>query len=482
MIFSIDAIAAACQDARIIVPAKPGVKATGISWDSRSIHPGDLYISIPGERVDGNDYVSAAVQAGAACALMTRMPSQSEKKCAQEKGAGIILCHDYSSAITDLARTWRGQLSGCVIGITGSSGKTTTKNLVAAVLAKASSVVSTLGNQNNELGVPATLLRAHKDTQAVVVEMGMRGLGQIASMCAYVRPQMSLITNVGTSHIELLGSRENIARAKSEIFAALPDTGTAFLNASGEFSRKIFDATIEPRHLDCIWFDGSGEDPHHTVAGVSASIYAREITFDDAGCATFVLHIPSGEASCTLRLPGAHNVQNACAAAAVGYKFGLSAPVLAQALASVTPMAGRDRSIQTPEGITVIDDSYNANPDSMRASLATFAKREVPGRKIAVLGDMAELGDYAPRGHRHVGEYAADAHLDLLICVGKLSRSIADGAKASGMDASKIICVDDAESALTQLKSVHVKEGDAILIKASHATELDRVVKGLVER
>lgn len=481
MLFSTDAIAAAC-DGRVIVATSPDVHATDISWDSRSVHPGDLYLSIPGERVDGNDFVVDAISAGAVCALMTRMPTESETEAARSAKAGIVLCDDSSAAIVDLARAWRSHIEGCVIGITGSVGKTTTKNLVAAVLSKAGTVVATHGNQNNELGVPATILHANKDTNAVVVEMGMRGLGQIASMCAYVRPQMSLVSNVGTSHIELLGSRENIARAKAEILDALPQGGCAFLNASGDFSASMYDSSLAGRDVTCIWFDGSGEDPTRTKAGFDANVYASDIVFDEAGRATFTLHTPSGHARCAMRLPGSHNVQNACAAAAVGYAFDVPADRIAEALSSVIPMQGRDKVIRLDDGVTVVDDAYNANPDSMRASLSTFAKMDVEGRKVAVLGDMSELGDFASEGHRDVGACAAQAHVDMLVCVGPLSRDIARGAEEHGMDEAHVVCVDDADGALDELSRSSLSSGDAVLVKASHSTGLDRVVRGLVER
>lgn len=482
MKFSIHEITQACANARIVAEGGPDSFVTDVSWDSRQVHPGDLYISIPGAHVDGNDFVCDAIGAGAACALMTRAPHQEEIDAARAHQAGIVVCDDAMEAIVDLARTWRTHMNGRVIGVTGSTGKTTTKNLLGAVLAKAGTVVVTRGNQNNELGVPATILHAHTDTSSVVVEMGMRGLGQLSAMCAYVRPQMALITNVGTSHIELLGSRENIARAKSEIIDGLPDTGTAFLNVSGDFTRRIYEKHIQSTHKACIFFDGSGEDPLNTISGLTPQVYAKDISFDENGCATFTLCTPNSQAKCTLQIPGAHNVHNACAAAAVGYACGIHADDLSQALSSVIPMKGRDKLIHARGGYIVIDDAYNANPDSMRASLETFKKMDINGRKIAVLGDMGELGDYAKKGHFDTGICAASANIDYLICVGVLSRDIARGASHAGMDATKVFCIDDADGALALIEKLHITPNDAILVKASHSTGLDRVVEGLVER
>ena len=206
----------------LVDPIDASALMTGITWDSREVRPGWLYVALPGERVDGHQFVEAALRAGAAGALVTDAPSQSCALLARELGAAIIEVPNTASAITDLARAWRSHLRGRVIGLTGSVGKTTTKNLTRDVCAAYGSVVATKANQNNELGVPRTLLNADPETAVVVVEMGMRGLGQIAELCDFVRPVWGLITNVGESHIELLGSRENIARAKSELFEALP--------------------------------------------------------------------------------------------------------------------------------------------------------------------------------------------------------------------------------------------------------------------
>ncbi len=216
---------------------------TGVTWDSREMQPGWLYVALPGERVDGHDFVEAALRAGAAGALVMQSPGRAACLLAREMGAAVIEVANTASAVTDLARAWRGYLRGRVIALTGSVGKTTTKNLVRDVCAAYGSVVATRGNQNNELGVPRTLLAADPETAVVVVEMGMRGSGQIAELCDFVRPDWGLVTNVGESHIELLGSRENIARAKAELYAALPaGRGRAFLNLDGAYLDVLMEA------------------------------------------------------------------------------------------------------------------------------------------------------------------------------------------------------------------------------------------------
>ena len=229
---------AACTGGSFMVePLDPRALATGLTWDSRDAKPGDVYVALPGERVDGHDFVGAALSGGAVCALVMQPLDEAVRMLAAELGASVIEVPDTAHAVADIAREWRSHLHGRVIALTGSTGKTTTKNLVRDVLASTLSTVATAGNQNNELGVPKTLLAAEQDTQAVVVEMGMRGAGQLADLCDYVRPDWGLVVNVGESHIELLGSRENIARAKAELLCALPEgTGRAFVNADDDYA------------------------------------------------------------------------------------------------------------------------------------------------------------------------------------------------------------------------------------------------------
>ena len=250
---------AACTGGQFLVDAiDPSALMTGITWDSREVQPGWLYVALPGERVDGHDFVEAALRAGAAGALVMQSPGRPACLLAREMGAAVIEVANTASAITDLAREWRGHLRGRIIGLTGSVGKTTTKNLVRDVCAAFGSTVATRGNQNNELGVPRTLLAADPETAVVVVEMGMRGMGQIAELCDFVRPDWGLVTNVGESHIELLGSRENIARAKAELFAALPaGTGRAFLNLDSPALGILMDAgRLGERPVALSGFDG----------------------------------------------------------------------------------------------------------------------------------------------------------------------------------------------------------------------------------
>lgn len=474
MLLNIQQICQATEGTVVMAYRGLDAVASGITWDSREVAPGNLYVALPGQKVDGHDFVPAAFEAGAAAVLVSHPLPDEAIGAAQEAGGAIIHVADTFEAITDLARAWRSFLHGTVIAITGSSGKTTTKNLVRDVLSAGFSVVATRANQNNELGVPRTVLNAEADTQAVVVEMGMRGLHQLDRLCDFVKPDMALVTNVGTSHIELLGSRENIARAKSEPVAALPAGGTAFLNASDDFTDFICEtAHCAERGVEVVRYCGTGD------CEGTAQVYATDVQMDAEGHPTFILHTPVGQADVALDLRGMHNVHNACAAAAVAWKLGMTPAQIAQALAAARAESGRQDVRHNTAGITIIDDAYNANPDSMEASLAMFAAFDVKGRRVAVLGDMGELGDYTVPGHRRAGACAARSNLDYLVCVGPASKDIARAAQEAGLSADAICEVADAKAALACLEGKLVA-GDAVLVKASHATGLETVVEGLM--
>lgn len=479
----------------VVAPLDLRALAMGLTWDSRTVHPGDIYVALPGERVDGHDYVAAALRAGALVALTMQPLEESVLTVARELGCAIIDVPDTAAAVTDLASAWRSQIQGRVIGLTGSTGKTTTKNLVREVLSSTLKTTATTGNQNNELGVPKTLLAADADTQAVVVEMGMRGAGQLADLCDFVRPEVGIIVNVGESHIELLGSRDNIARAKAELLCALPEgTGTAVINADDDYASFVRAyARLDARRVKTVLFDGSAgaaarfasDDPAY--AGVPA-VWADHIELDEQGRPRFELHVRGFSdgahaeeivVPCALVLRGLHNVANACAAAAVGCVCGVPVEKSATALSAAEPEAGRQEVVAARGGFTVVNDAYNANPDSMRASLSTFCALAVPGRRVAVLGDMGELGDYAVACHEGIGSFAAALPLDRLVCIGELSEHLADAAVRAGMDSERVVRAKTLSDVLGDL-DVFLEPGDAVLVKASHFMGLERIVEGLV--
>ncbi len=501
-------IVAATGGQFLVNPIEASDLLYGVTWDSREVEPGWLYVALPGEHVDGHEFVPAALTAGARAVLVMDRPNDATMLLAQEMGASIIEVSDTYRAISDLAREWRQHLNARVIGITGSSGKTTTKNLIRDVVSTTYRVVSTKANQNNELGVPRTILAADPDTEVVVVEMGMRGLGQISELSEFVCPDWGLITNIGEGHLELLGSRENIARAKAEIFEVLPaGVGRAFINESDDYAGFIIDqAELVSRGIPCIGFNGTDTPGNFRV---QARVWAEDISLNDEGQPCFTLCSSgfddisaentgdeSDESSpnfsskidntataervaCKLALRGMHNVGNACAAAAIGRSLGIELSAIVSALGTSIPEGGRQEIIKARGGFTIINDSYNANPDSMRASLAMFGSFDVAGQRYAVLGDMGELGDFSEACHRGIGRVVADLNVDYVICVGELAAFIAEEALAAGMNEASITTLNTVADVLEVLDS-RLEQGDAVLVKASHAMGLERVVEGLV--
>ena len=466
--------------------------ATGVSWDSRTVEPGDLYIAFVGERVDGHDYARAAVEAGAAALLVSHDLAADAKAAAAERGAAVLRVDDCMAALTALAACWRTHLHMPVIGVTGSSGKTTTKNLIRDVLASKMPVTATKANQNNELGVPATLLSASESDGAVVVEMGMRGLGQIAALCEIAHPTWGIITNVGVSHMELLGSRDNIARAKAELFEALPDgEGVAFINGADDYADAFFGyAHLQERGVNTAFFIGSEDWNHADDMGIFETgepiVWATEIELDEMGRPTFFARAVNFDDTCdeavcqvSLQLTGLHNVSNACSAIAIGMKAGMTLEECAQALGQAQPEKGRAQTLCAKNGALVLDDAYNANTDSMCASLRTFAAYKVPGRRIAVLGDMGELGAAAEEGHALVGACAAECGIDWLVLAGEFAHIMADGALNAGMPAERIHVCATTDEALEALRTSVAPE-DAVLVKASHFMQFEKIVEGLV--
>ncbi len=487
----------------LIEPIDASEIMTGITWDSRDVKPGDLYVALPGERVDGHDFVEPAIRGGARGTLVSEAPSKSACVLARELGVAVIEVPNTYHAIEDLAREWRSHINAKVVAITGSVGKTTTKNLVRDVCAARFKTVATAGNQNNELGVPNTILAADPDTDVVVVEMGMRGMGQISHLCKIARPDWGLVTNVGECHMELLGSKENIVKAKSELFSALPEgMGTAFVNADDESSQQLLaDAQAARRRLRLACFGTSGgacDDFRSGRDDVTGCVFSRELSLDAEGRADFLLCVRGFNsqddakeptlfdmepdvrtARCHLSLRGVHNVGNACSAAAVGIALGMDIHDIAQALSASVSETGRLETLKARDGYMVINDAYNANPDSMRAALSMLSAMDVSGRRVAVLGDMGELGDVEIACHLGVGAAAAEHGVDKLVCIGDLASHIAEGAVKAGLPEDSVVSVSSLGGALEVLEG-DLCADDVVLVKASHFMRLDRLVEGLV--
>lgn len=507
----------------IIEPIDASEIIDDITWDSRDVRKGCLFVALVGEKVDGHAFIEAAIKAGARAVLVNEAPPANVCLLARELGVAVIEVPNTYHAVSDLAREWRSHIKGTVIGITGSCGKTSTKNLVRDVAASKFNVCATKGNQNNELGCPKTILSADPDSQIVVVEMGMCALGEIADLCDIARPDWGVLTNVGDSHMEMLGSRENIARAKSELFAALPmGSGRAFIDPAGDFAQFVKDeARLKERNVECVSYgalpkdsdDGAlvdaVDDPGNgTLQGelsqedgaifADRAVWAEDVELDGEGRPRFTLcakgfvkldedaSMPTlfnmepdvERAKCHLSLRGIHNVGNACAAAAVGLALGIDIDTVADALDRSLPEAGRMQTIKAREGFTIINDAYNANPDSMRASLALLSSMDVAGKRYAVLGDMGELGAIEVDCHRGIGAYAATLDLDVLICVGELSRNISGAARDAGMQEDRIIEADTVADVLDAIEG-RLEPEDVVLVKASNFMGLGRVVEGL---
>ena len=429
----------------------PGQSVSAVSTDSRSIEAGSLFIPLKGETFDGHAFISQACQAGAAGYLC-------EPGFPADCGGFAISVPDTNRALLDLAHWYRMQFAVRVVGLTGSVGKTTTKELIAAVLQEAFCTLKTQGNFNNEVGLPLTLLGLRSEHQAAVVEMGMSHFGEIARLSLCARPDMAVITNIGVSHMENLGSREGILQAKCEILKGLADGGQVFLNGDDDLLWSLRE------QLPQAVFYGT-ENP-------ACDLTARQIVVDKAGV-SFVL---DGQ-TYRIRLVGKHNVYAALAAIAVGRQMGMDIHSIQKGLFSYQT-DGIRQHIQEKNGILVLGDCYNASPQSVRAAIDVLETVGAGRRKIAVLGDMAELGTHAPAFHRETAAYAAAHGVEKLLAVGQYADQYRAGAQDGGL-ADVLCCADNA--AVTEALDSCLQTGDAVLVKGSRVMKLEQVVAHLLD-
>jgi UDP-N-acetylmuramoyl-tripeptide--D-alanyl-D-alanine ligase len=425
--------------------------------DSRAVTPGGLFVAVAGEHVDGHEFAANAVAAGAVGCLTAR-----------PVGVPAVVVDDPVAALGRLARAVTERLRDCTtIGLTGSQGKTTTKDLLAEVLGRHGSTVAPVGSFNTEIGVPLTVLRADPDTRYLVIEMGARGKGHIAYLCELTRPRVGLVLNVGVAHVGAFGSREGIAEAKRELVEALPPDGLAVLNADDPLVREMASRT----RARVVTF---GEH-------ADADVRIHGLQVDASGRPRFGLAYAGSTAPVELRLLGRHQASNAAAAAAVALGLGLELPTVAAAL-SEAALASRWRMEphERPDGVLILNDAYNANPDSMHAALDTLssvAAARPHGRAIAVLGPMRELGPAADEAHREVGEYAVRRGAGTVVVVDRDAHLIQRGADAAGAERS--VLLPDAATAVEWLEP-RLRPGDVVLVKASRADGLERVARALV--
>jgi len=435
----------------------------GGAVDSRVVEPGNLFVALPGDRTDGHHFLAAAVAAGAAAVLVSRPVDDAALRAMGD--ASIVRVADTLLGLQAIAAAWRARFDPLVVGITGSLAKTSTKDATAAVLAAALPTLKSEGNANNEVGLPLTLLRLGPVHRAAVLEMGMYVGGEIATLARLARPEIGVVTSIAPVHQERAGSLEAIERAKAELVEALPEDGTAVLNADDERVRLFRSRT----RASVIRY-GFATDADVTADRVVAR-GLRGMTFD------LVARAPQRTRfAVEIAALGRHSVQNALAAAAVGLLAGIPDEAIAAGLATgwASASAHRGAIVEAP-GLTILDDTYNASPPAVLAALEVLAS--LPGRPVAVLGEMLELGDAHAASHRVVGE-AAGRGVTELVVVGDGARGIADGAVAAGLAASHVHRVSDRAAAIEILRAI-LRPGDAVLVKASRGAALESIVDAL---
>lgn len=437
-----------------VLHGDPATRATSFAIDSRVLRPGGCFFALRAER-DGLDYVPDAFARGAALAVVDhRGPDLVAER-------PLVEVEDPMAALADCARLARARLADTtVVGITGSAGKTATKDLTAAALGSTRRVHASPGSFNNEAGLPLTLLGAPEDTEVLITEMGARFAGNIAELTDLAHPSIGVVTHVGMAHAEHLGGREGIAQVKGELMDALPPDGLAVLNADCDASPDLA-ARTRARVV--------------TVGtGVGADVVISDVQVDHDLVPHCHLSTPWGSGSISVGLRGEHQVENAAMAATVALSLGAPFEVIAAGLASATTASRRMELVRTELGVVIINDAYNSSPTSAAAAVRSLARLPVPGRRVAVLGEMLELGDDAHTEHRAIGVLAGEWGIDIVVAV--QSPALAEGASASGAELRHAEDVDAATELLLEL----LEPGDAVLVKASRAVGLDRVADALL--
>ncbi|WP_033437751.1 UDP-N-acetylmuramoyl-tripeptide--D-alanyl-D-alanine ligase [Saccharothrix sp. NRRL B-16314] len=453
-----------------------------VEFDTRKITAGGLFVALPGERVDGHDFAAQAVGQGAVGVLAGRevdAPAVIAPPVEQSSGKAYVLSGDTDgagaavlAALARLARHVTDRLENLtVIGVTGSSGKTSTKDLIAQVLAPLGPTIAPPGSFNNELGHPWTALRADETTRFLVLELSARGVGHIAELCRVAPPRVGAVLNVGSAHVGEFGSREGIAQAKGELVEALPEDGIAILNADDPLVAGMAGRTKARVVL-------TGENPN-------AHVRATDVELDEQARARFTLVTPVGEATVRLAVHGPHQVGNALTAAAIALELGATPEQIAQSLGNAERVSAHRMAVsERPDGVTIVNDAYNANPESVRAalkSLATISRATTPARRSwAVLGPMAELGADSIRAHDEIGRLAVRLDINKLVVVGQDARAMQQGAHLEGSWGEEAILVPDVTAAVELLRD-QVRPGDVVLVKASNSYGLWRVAEALLE-
>ncbi|BDG10309.1 UDP-N-acetylmuramoyl-tripeptide--D-alanyl-D-alanine ligase [Anaeromyxobacter paludicola] len=458
-------------------------RAEGVSTDTRTLAPGACFVALRGERFDGHDHLPEAQQAGAACAVveegraaalaagLARLDQGNGSPGLAGAGLPLLAVKDTLAALGALARFHRRRFRIPVVGVTGSNGKTTTREMVAAILATRGPVLRTEGNLNNEVGVPLTLFRLGAEHDAAVIEMGMSHPGEIRRLACIAEPQVGVVTNATAAHLEGLGSVDGVADAKAELWAGLPPGGIAVANAD------------DPRMLKRAQASGKRVLTFASGRGRRGDVVALDLLSHGPEGLAFTLGIGNRELEVRLPLVGLHNMANAAAAAAAAVALGCSDREIVAGLAQVRTVGRRLRLEELPSGVLLVDDCYNANPASMQAALETLSQlaAERGGRPVAVLGDMLELGAAEEPSHRALGEQAARAGLKLLAAFGPRSRTTLAAARAAGLAEAASLHTEDLGELAREVRA-RLAPGDVLLVKGSRGNRLERLVEALNER
>ena len=430
----------------------PDTEFTGVSTDSRTIAKGDLFVALRGEHFDGHAFVAAVARPGAAAAMVDASFD------ASLASIPLIVVADTRLALGSLAQYWRSQFAPVLIAVAGSNGKTTTKEMLASILRAAAGdahVLATQGNLNNDIGLPLTLLRMRAAHCWCAIELGMNHKGEIAYLAQIAKPTLAVVTNAQREHLEFMGSVEEVAQENAAVYRALPEDGIAVINADDAYAETFRRAADSRRVVDFALGRGAAVTGRYDLAPLSSSIR---------------IACSGGEAVATLAIPGLHNVMNALAAAASADAAGISPDAIGRGLSAFRPSTGRLQVKKAPDGMTVIDDSYNANPDSVRAAIDVLAA--APGRTVLVLGDMSEVGDEGPDFHSEIGRYAKERGIASVLALGE---STAHTVAAFGQGARHFATIEDLAAALERIRDV----GTTVLVKGSRFMRMERVVAAL---
>ncbi len=450
-------------------------EVTQIVTDSRKAGEGMLFAAIPGERVDGHSYIPSVCEKGASCILCERDLTGEDIPEHVSQGVCWIRVRSTLAALRDLAEYYLQELGIPAVGIAGSVGKTSTKEMVAAVLSQKYRVCKTQGNFNNELGVPLTIFRITPEDEIAVLEMGISDFGEMHRLSRIVHPDTVIMTNIGECHLEFLGDRDGVLRAKSEIFDYLREDGHILLNGNDDKLVTLQEVNgIRPVFFG-IPSEGQ-EEKGRGENGTALTCYADAIEPLGLAGTRAAIHTPEGSFTCTVPIPGRHMVMNALAGTAAGLAYGMSLEQIRCGIESIQPVGGRFHIVETGKRI-IIDDCYNANPISMKASLGVL--RDAPGRRVAILGDMAELGKDEHAFHLEVGNFARECGIDALITIGERGSWIGEGA---GNDVPGMH-FDSTDSFLEAVKAHRsetlLQKGDTVLVKASHCMAFEKIVAAL---